>query len=65
MNGAGMMIKHTRQSNMFTPSRHIVLKNILHVPQASCNLAFIHRLTSDNDVFLELHPCFSLLRIKK
>jgi hypothetical protein len=31
---------------------------VLHVPQATHNLASIYCLTSDNDVFLELHPTF-------
>jgi hypothetical protein len=34
-NGEGMTIKHTSHSIVFTPSHHIVLKNVLHVPQAT------------------------------
>jgi hypothetical protein len=51
-----MMIKHIDQSTLSTPSLHILLKHVLHVPQATHNLASIHHLTSDNDVFLEFHP---------
>jgi hypothetical protein len=40
----------------------MILKNALHVPHATRNLASVHHLTSDNDVFLEFHPIFSLLR---
>jgi hypothetical protein len=57
-NGAGMMIEHIGQSTVSTPTRCIFLNNVLHVPQATCNLAFVHRLTTDNKVFLELHPDF-------
>jgi hypothetical protein len=59
-NGAGMMIKHIGQSTIFTPTRHIFLNNVLHVPQATRNLASVHRLTTNNNVFLELHLIFSL-----
>jgi hypothetical protein len=58
-NGVGMMTKHIGHSTVSTPYQHILLKNVLHVPQATRNLASVHRLTSDNDVFLELHPHFS------
>jgi hypothetical protein len=61
-NGAGMTIKHIGQSTVITPYRNISLNNVLHVPQATRNLASVHRLTSDNDVFLELHPDFFLVK---
>jgi hypothetical protein len=51
-----MMINHIGQSVLHTPSRDLVLKNILHVPQASKNLASIPRIAKDNDAFLEFHP---------
>jgi hypothetical protein len=57
-NGSGMAIQHIGQSMVPTPSRQILLKNVLHVPQASKSLASVHRLTTDNNVFLELHPTF-------
>jgi hypothetical protein len=61
-NGAGMMIKHIGHSIVSTPSRSIHLNNVLHVPQATHNLASVHHLTSDNDCFLELHPTFFLVK---
>jgi hypothetical protein len=61
-NGSGMAIKHVGQSMVSTLSRSIILKNVLHVPQSTHNLTSVHRLTSDNDVFLELHPIFFLSR---
>jgi hypothetical protein len=57
-NGSGMAIKHVGQSMVSTLSRSIILKNVLHVPQFTHNLTSVHRLTGDNDVFLELHPIF-------
>jgi hypothetical protein len=62
MNHSGMTIDHVGQSIVSTPSHSIILKNVLHVPQSTHNLASIHYLTSDTDVFLELHPNFSLSR---
>jgi hypothetical protein len=41
----------------------MLLKNVLHVPQAIKRLAYVHKLTIDNDFFLELHPTFFLSRI--
>jgi hypothetical protein len=57
--GVGMTIKYIGQYIISTPTWCIFLKDVLHVPHATCNLVFVHRLTSDNDVFLELHPFFS------
>jgi hypothetical protein len=61
-NGSDMMIKHIGHSILSTPSQHFHLNNVLHVPQATHNLASIHHLTSDNDMFLELHPSFFLIK---
>jgi hypothetical protein len=61
-NVSDMMIKHTGHSIVSTPSRRFYLNNVLHVPQATRNLASVHRLTSDNDVFLEPHPPFFLIK---
>jgi hypothetical protein len=62
-NGSGMTIKHVGHSAVSTPHRHILLKNVLHVSQATRNLAFVLCLTVDNDVFLEFHPTSFLSRI--
>jgi hypothetical protein len=51
-----MHIKCIGQSIIRTPYRDLKLNHILHVPQASKNLASIHRITSDNVIFFELHP---------
>ena len=60
--GVGMRIKHTGQSAICTPNRDLHLSNILHVPDAKKNLVSVHRLTSDNNVFLEFHPNFFLVK---
>ena len=55
-NGSSMEITHVGHSLLRSPISNIHLKNILHVPKANKNLLFVHRLTSDNGVFLEFHP---------
>jgi hypothetical protein len=55
-NGSGMEIAHVGHGALRSPTRQIHLKNVLHVPQSNKNLLFVHRLTNDNNVFLEFHP---------
>ena len=61
-NGAGMKIKHIGHSIMHAPSRNLHLKNILHVPSASKNLVSVHKLAWDNNVYLEFHPHYFLIK---
>lgn len=63
-NGSGMGISHIGHTIVHTPNKHIRLNNILYVPEAKKNLVSVHRLTSDNSVFLEFHPNFFLSRIR-
>lgn len=57
-----MKINYIGQSAIYTPSRKIRLNNVLHAPQATKNLASIHRLTTDNHIYLEYHPSFFLVK---
>jgi hypothetical protein len=41
-NGIGLAIEHVGQSIVSNPSRRILLKNVLHVSQATRKLAFVH-----------------------
>jgi hypothetical protein len=59
---SGMNINHIGYSNIHTPSRHLMINKILHVPQASKNLISVHRLASDNNIFLEFHPHFFYIK---
>jgi histone deacetylase 1/2 len=61
-NGAGMNISNIGHATLNTPDRSLHLKNILHVPKAHKSLAYVHRITSDNNVFLEFHPNFFLIK---
>jgi hypothetical protein len=60
--GAGMDINHIGHSVIHTPSRDLHLRNILHAPKAAKNLIFVHRLTKDNQAFMEFHPDFFLVK---
>ena len=61
-NGAGMEISRIGQSTIKTPHKDLVLKEILHVPNASKTLLSVHRIALDNNVFLEFHPYFFLIK---
>jgi hypothetical protein len=56
--GPCMHIKHIGHSVIHTPGYDLSLINILHVPKSSKNLVSVHRITSNNNVFFELHPNF-------
>jgi hypothetical protein len=61
-NGLGMYIKHIGHSIIHTLHHDPSLWHTLHVPQASKNLAFVHCIASDNNVFFELHPDFIFIK---
>jgi hypothetical protein len=60
--GSGMEIQHIGSTTLHTPSRDLILNNILHVPTANKNLVSVHSLTLDNHVFLELHMWYFLIK---
>jgi histone deacetylase 1/2 len=47
-NGQGMNISHIGHSVVRNPTQDFHLRNILHVPNASKNLLYVHRFTYDN-----------------
>jgi hypothetical protein len=61
-NGNGMQISHIGQSILCTPHDSLQLKDVLYVPTASKNLLSIHKLTLDNNAFMEFHPWFFLIK---
>ncbi len=61
-NGAGMKIEHIGHSLVHTPMRNLILKNVLHVPQATKNLVSASKLAYDNSVFVELHGKYFLVK---
>jgi hypothetical protein len=57
-NGVGMNITHIGESIIPTHDQNLHLKDVLLVPDAKKNLTSAHRLTSDNNTFVEIHPKF-------
>jgi hypothetical protein len=57
-----MDINFIGQTNFPTPSCNILLKDILYVSKSKNFFVSVHRLTSDNSVFLELHHTFFLVK---
>jgi hypothetical protein len=60
--GSGMHIKHVGHAIIHTPYRNLELKHVLHVPQLSKNLASVHKFTSNNNIFFELHLDFFFIK---
>jgi hypothetical protein len=61
-NGVGLSIMHVGHSRLHGSSSPIKLKNILHVPGLSNNLLSVHRLMSNNNIFVEFHKFFFVSR---
>jgi hypothetical protein len=60
--GGGMHIAHVGHSMLYTPTRHLMLKNFMHVPNSHKNLVSIHWFTRDNHMFIEYQPYFFLVK---
>ena len=61
-NGQGLHISSTGSSSFHSNSAHFKLNNILHVPSITKNLLFIHKFTRDNNVYVEFHPNFCVVK---
>jgi hypothetical protein len=57
-----MDISHVGEGAIYTRSQNLKLKQILHVPQDTKNLVSVHRFVVDNNIFLEYHPYFFLIK---
>ena len=60
--GSGMVISHVGHTIVRNPVKDLHLRNILHVPSASKNLLSVHCLAKDNNVLLEFHPFYFLIK---
>lgn len=54
--GSSMQILLLKNESVYTSHRNLSLKNVLHVPQTTEDLISVHRLSLDNNVYLEFHP---------
>ena len=60
-----MEIEQIGHSIVHAHNRNLHLNNVLYVQQASKSLVSVHKLASDNNVFLEFHPNYFFSRIGK
>jgi hypothetical protein len=60
--GSGMLIRHVGHSMIHTPTRALHLRHILHAPQATKHLLYVHHFTRDNNIFLNIIRIISLSR---
>jgi hypothetical protein len=65
VSGTGMSIGYIGHTTFPTPKCSILLKDIMYVPRIKKNLVSIHRLTTDNSIFIELLPTFFLIKDRK
>jgi hypothetical protein len=63
--GIGMNINYIGHTTFPTPKHSILLKDILYVPRTKKNLVSIDCLTTNNSIFIELHPTFFLIKDQK
>ncbi|CAM8893629.1 unnamed protein product [Rhodiola kirilowii] len=63
-NGTGLSITHIGHTRLAGSNNSLILKNILRVPNISKHLLSVHRLVSDNNVFIEFHPDYFLIKDK-
>jgi hypothetical protein len=61
-NGPGMDITHIGTFIIPTPTCNLTLNNVLHVPATHKNIISVHCFTFDNDIFIEFHPFFFLIK---
>jgi hypothetical protein len=61
-NGAGMNIVHIGNSVLPNSTRPLHLNKVLHVPRTHKHLISIHQFNLGNNMFIELHLFFFLIK---
>jgi histone deacetylase 1/2 len=61
-NGAGLQISHIGHSSINTVANPLILRDVLRVPHITKNLLSMHKLTRDNNVFIEYHPTYFVVK---
>jgi hypothetical protein len=64
-NDLGMDITRIGSSIIPSSGRDLVLINVLHVPSTHKNLISAHHFTLDNEMLIEFHPYFFLIKNQK
>ena len=62
--GSGLAISHISSLALHSPHRNFTLRDTLCVPNLFKNLIFVHHLTKQNNVFVEFHPFYFLVKDK-
>jgi hypothetical protein len=63
--GTGLHVAHIGSTTVSSPSRPLNLKETLHVPLTHKNLISVHNFTLGNNVVVEFHPFFYLVKDSK
>jgi hypothetical protein len=61
-NGSHLIIQNQGHCSLSSPHGSLDLNGVLHVPYITKNLISISKLTKDNDVILEFHPLFCIVK---
>ncbi|GMY30157.1 CCHC-type integrase [Fagus crenata] len=59
---SGLRVSHIGSLELHSPTRTFHLNDTLCVPSIRKNLIFVHHFTTQNNVFIELHPSFFLVK---
>ena len=60
--GIGLQVANIGSTTISSPSHSFTLKETLHVPLIHKNLISVHKFTHDNNVIVEFHPSFYLVK---
>jgi len=60
--GAGLPIKHIGSTTLSTPITSFILNKLLYVPQIQKNLTSVSQFTRDNNIYIEFHSSFFLVK---
>jgi len=61
-NGLGLTISHIRSLTLKLKHKTFILKDTLCVSDISKNLIFVYHFTTQNNVFIEFHPSYFLVK---
>ena len=62
--GSGLAVSHIGSLALHSPHRNFTLRDTLCVPNLCKNLISVHHLTKQNNVFVEFHPFYFLVKDK-
>jgi hypothetical protein len=58
-------MSHIGSSIILKSSCSLILNNVLHIPTITKNLIYVNKFTLDNDIFIEFHPFYFLIKDQK